>query len=237
MFEHAKEFATYKYGDVVKVDSEGEFKQVVTLESGEVLTAKSVIIATGMIERVPDDVEGIRKFENKGVSYCAICDGPLFKGEEVAVIGGGNSAVEEAVYLASVASKVHVLIRRDVFRADKQAVDHLLEKENVIIHKETKAKSIIGENKVEGVIVTHDGKETTLDKVKALFPYIGLDAVTNFVSHLGITNENGYIETDEFMETKVKGIYAVGDVRDKHIRQISTAVSDGTIAGKMITNR
>ena len=236
MFEHAREYSEYKYGDVVKLESKGKFKQVVTLASGETLTAKSVIIATGMVEKVPN-IDNIKNLENKGVSYCAICDGPLFKGSEIAVIGGGNSAGEEAIYLASIATKVHIFVRKAKMRADANVIADIAKHKNIIIHYESTVEKINGKDKVEGLTAKVKGENTEFQNVKAVFPYIGQDPVTGFVKDLGITDSSGYIKTDELMETKIQGIYAIGDVRSKTIRQIATAVSDGSIAGKIITNR
>ena len=236
MFEHAKKESSYKYGDVQSIETINSHEHKVHLASGETLTAESIIIATGTIERVPEDVKGIKEYFGKGVSYCAICDGPIFKNKIVSVIGGGNSAAEESVYLSSIAKEVHIFVRKPEMRADKALVEDLAAKDNVIIHYNSKITEVSGDGVVEKITTLEDGTVKELE-VSALFPYIGLDAVTEFVKELGITDENGYIVTNENMETKVEGIFAVGDVRKKMIRQISTAVADGTIAGKLIANR
>ena len=236
MFEHAKSFnATYKYGDVKEIISKGEFEKEIILATGEIIKTKSVVIASGTIERIPEDIEGIHKYENRGVSYCAICDGPIYKGEDTAIIGGGNSAIEEGSYLASVAKKVYIFVREDKMIAEQQLQEDALKKKNIEIIFNSQVKSITGEGKLEKIIVDVNGKEKEFD-VKALFPYIGLIPVTSFIPKLGITNRQGYIETNELMETKIKNIFAVGDVRVKPIRQIATAVSDGAIAGKTLAN-
>ena len=236
MFEHAKKESDYKYGDVVSIQTNGPKEHIISIASGDTITAESVIIATGTIERVPADVVNIEKFIGNGVSFCAICDGPIFRNKPVAVIGGGNSAAEESVYLSSIANEVHIFVRKPEMRADKSIVEELTNKKNVFIHYNTVMNEIIGDKAVNKVIVTENGEKKEYD-VDAVFPYIGLDAVSGFVSNLGVTDENGYILTDEGMETTVKGIFAVGDVRKKAIRQISTAVADGAIAGKLIANR
>lgn len=238
MFEHAKEFgSTYKYGDVTKIVSKGEQEHVVKLASGDEVHGKAVIIATGMNEKIPTFVENIQKFENRGVSYCAICDGPLYKGKRMAVLGHGDSAIKEAQFLAQFASEVVILARRAELRAEVKLVNDLLAKGNVKIMKETNAKGVYGTDGVEKMTIVHkDGKEEDIE-IAAFFPYIGHTPGTEFVKDLGITDEHGFIITDENMETKVKGVFAVGDVRVKEIRQIATAVADGAIAGKIITNR
>lgn len=238
MFEHAKEFGgTYKYGDVVDIITKSEQEHIIKLSSGDEIEARAVIIATGMNEKVPTFVENVQKFENRGVSYCAICDGPLYKGKRMAVLGGGDSAIKEAQFLAQFASEVLIVARRNVLRAEKKLVDDLKAKENVKFLLETTVKGVYGEEGVENMIVVDkDGNEETI-KIAAFFPYIGHTPGTAFVKHLNITDEHGFIETDENMETKIKGVFATGDVRVKEVRQIATAVSDGAIAGKIITNR
>ena len=236
MFNHAKKYANYKYGQVIDIKSYNPFKHEVILKDGQKIVAKSVIIATGTVEKVPKEVENIYKFENKGVSYCAICDGPLFKGLPMAVIGSGQSAVEESIYLSSIASKVHLFIRNDRLKADPLQNQELLNKKNVQIYFNSTVKKLMGENALEKLIANVNGEKKTFE-VKALYPYIGLKAISDFTKNLNITEQDGYIKTNENMETKVPGVYAVGDVRVKHIRQISTAVADGTIAGKLISNR
>lgn len=236
MFSHATAFGSkYKYGDVVKINSNGEFDHTIVLASGEEIKAKAIIIATGMVEKIPNDVKGIVEFENKGVSYCAICDGALYKGLPAVVIGGGNSAIEEAAYLATVASKVTVIVRNKT-RAEQKLIDELLAKGNTEILLGVKPIEIKGNGKVESIVVDNNGKIEEIP-CSSIYPYIGQTAMTNFAEDLDITNEQGYIPTDEYMETRVKGIYAIGDVREKPIRQIATAVADGAVAGKILANR
>ena len=173
-----------------------------------------------------------------GVSYCAVCDGPFFKGEEVAVIGGGNSALEEAIYLTKFVNCVHLIVRRDVFRADKIIQEHVLGNDKIKIHFLKKPHHIIAkDNKVDKLAI-EDSNTGELSEllVKAVFPFIGLDPITEFVKDLDITDEHGYIITDETMQTKISGIYAAGDVRKKVLRQVVTATNDGAIAGQQIAH-
>ncbi len=236
MLDHAKEYAEYKYGVVTSIESKSSHDHIVKLESGDEINVESVIIASGTVERIPTTVENINEFTNKGVSYCAICDGPLFKGETVAVIGGGNSAVEESIYLASIAKQVNIFVRKNEMRAEKGLIEDISRIDNIVVHYESNIIKIEGEKSVEKITISKNGEESTMN-VKAVFPYIGLDAMTDFVKDLNITNEQGYIKTDEEMHTSIEGIFAIGDVREKKIRQIATAVSDGAIAGKLIANR
>lgn len=196
--------------------------------------AKTVIIATGAQPRkLP--AEGEREFRGRGVHYCATCDGALYQDADVLVIGGGNSAVDEAVFLTRYAKNVTIINRSDKFNASKAAVDEIQKNPSISIIKESIVTKINGENFVTGVVLenvkTKEIKEMATD---GLFVYIGMVPKTDmFKGQIGL-NENGYIKTDEDMATDVPGVYAAGDVRDKKIRQISTAVGDGTIAGIMV---
>lgn len=235
MYEHALAFgAKQVYGDVTNIVDHGEYKEVITTDA--TYQAKAVLIATGTKERKMG-LEKEEELTGRGVSYCAVCDGPFFKDEEVAVIGGGNSALEEAVYLTKFASKVHLIVRRDVFRADKIIQDHVNSNDKIVVHFLRKPHHIIeGENKVQGLAL-EDSKTGAIEEiaVKAIFPFVGLDPISEFVKDLNITDEFGYIETDEMMKTSVPGIYAAGDVRKKVLRQVVTATNDGAIAGQIIS--
>ncbi len=236
MYESALSFgAKMEYGEVLDIKVVDDHKEVVTAK--KTYEAKYVLIATGTKERqmhLPRENELV----GKGISYCAVCDGPFFKGEEVAVIGGGNSALEEAMYLASICQTVHLIVRRDVFRADKIIQDRLSKYDNIVIHFKRKPFAIMEENnKVKGLVLTDSDtgeKEELL--VKGIFPFIGLDPMSRCVEKLGLINSEGYIDADENMETKVKGIFVAGDVRNKRLRQVVTATNDGAIAGQYIAS-
>ena len=234
MYEHALSFGgKQEYGEVTKIIDHNDFKEVVTNDKS--YQAKAVLIATGTKERkmgIPLEEE----LTGHGVSYCAVCDGPFFKGEEVAVVGGGNSALEEAVYLTKFVNRVHLIVRRDVFRADKIIQEHVLNNDKIEIHFLRKPHHLIAkDNKVDRLAIedSNTGEISELS-VKAVFPFVGLDPITEFVKDLDITDEHGYIITDETMQTKVSGIYAAGDVRKKVLRQVVTATNDGAIAGQQI---
>lgn len=243
MHEHAETFgAIYDYHFVDKIISNGEFDHYLVLENQEKIAAKAVIIATGMIERVPTNIKNIEKFENHGVSYCAICDGPLFKNENVAVIGGGNSAIEEGVYLSSIAKHVYIFVRKpEELWAEKAILDDAQKRDNITIYTNGEILEIREDSKqpkltIGKILVKIAEQEKTME-VKAIFPYIGQKPMTDFISDLKIVDDNGFIPTDQYMETRIKGIYAIGDVRAKEIRQNGTAVGDGVIAGKILANR
>ena len=236
MYEHALSFGGQQaFGEVIKIIDHEDYKEVVTTDN--TYQAKAVLIATGTKERkmqipMEDELTG------HGVSYCAVCDGPFFKDEEVAVIGGGNSALEEAIYLTKFVSKVHLIVRRDVFRADKIIQDHVYANEKIEIHFLKKPHHLIEKDGKVDKLALEDSKTGEISElaVKGVFPFVGLDPITNFVSDLGICDEHGYIITDETMKTKVPGIYAAGDVRQKILRQVVTAANDGAVAGQQIAN-
>ena len=233
MFDHATSLgAIYQYGDVQEI-VDGELKEVHCAD-GDIYYAKTILIATGTVERKLG-IPGEDKFTNRGVSYCAVCDGALFKDKVVTVIGGGNSALEEALYLTKFASKVNVVIRRDVFRADKIVQDEVFANEKINPITKHVPQECIGEDKLAGIVLENvDTKESYTLETDGLFPFIGLDPITNFVSKLNITNKEGYILANERMETAKKGIYAAGDVLEKDLRQIVTAANDGAIAAQQI---
>lgn len=233
MFEHSTVFgAEYVYGNVVNVEDRGEYKAIIC-EDGEVYEAKALIVATGTLERkmnIPGEEENI----GRGVSFCAVCDGAFFRNQEVCVVGGGNSALEEADYISQFASKVNIIIRRDEFRADS-IVQKAIEG-NAKIHVITKhvpVRVVDNKTRVTGLVLKHvdTGIETTVE-TNGIFPYIGLDPATHFLESLDVLDEHGYIMVDENCETRVKGVYGAGDVIKKKLRQVVTATNDGAIAAQ-----
>ncbi|WP_033161384.1 NAD(P)/FAD-dependent oxidoreductase [[Mycoplasma] collis] len=237
MYEHALAYGTeHLYGNVIEIKSHSEFDKEIILENNQIIKAKSIVIASGMKERKPMDIENILEFEHRGVSYCVICDGPFYKNKPAIIIGGGNSAVEEGTFLASIASEVHIFVRDEKFNAEPMLVDELKKKPNVKIYYNSKVLKLEGNENLEKAIVDINGEIKEL-KVNSLFPYIGFVPATEFAKNLNILEPSGLIKVDKFQETSEKGIYAVGDVTLKEIRQIVTASADGTIAGKILTNR
>ncbi|WP_050637419.1 thioredoxin-disulfide reductase [Candidatus Stoquefichus sp. SB1] len=236
MYEQCLSFgAQYEYGEVTQIEDKGEHKIV---HAGEkTYEAQYVFIATGTKERHMG-IPGEEEMSGRGVSYCAVCDGPFFKNKTVCVVGGGNSAIEESIYLSDIVEKVHVIVRRDVLRADQYLISKLNQKDNIEMHYLKKPVSIeVTDNKVSGLVVA-DSKSGELSTIptNGIFPFIGLDPMSGFVKDLGIVNEQGYIEVDENQETSVKGIFAGGDVTAKHLRQVVTATNDGAIAGQYIAS-
>jgi thioredoxin reductase (NADPH) len=231
MFEHAQKFgAEYAYGEIKEISDGYPYKRVKT-DDKEYL-AKSVIIATGAEHRLLG-VPGEKELSGRGVSYCAVCDGAFFRGKELVVVGGGDSAVEEAVFLTRFATKVTIIHRRDQFRAQKILQKRAFENEKIDVIWDTVVKEIRGENVVQSVLLENvkTGEQRELP-TNGVFIYVGMDPLTSSVQHLGITNEAGYILTDERMQTKIPGIFAAGDVREKMLRQVVTATGDGSIAAQ-----
>lgn len=229
MVDHAYELGVeFLYEEVSRIELDGNVKKIIT--PNNTYEAKAVIIATGNVPRRLG-VENEDALAMNGISWCAICDGPLYKGRNVVVIGGGNSAVEEASYLSTLATHVTVLQNLEELTAAKKAQDILFAQKNVDIrYSTTVVKFLKDEKGLTGVVVKDkDGKEETIP-ADGVFEYIGLIPVTDMVKDLGITNRSGYIDVDLKMETKVPGIYAAGDVAVKQIRQVVTATADGAIA-------
>lgn len=196
--------------------------------------AKSVIIATGAEPRkLP--AEGEKEFRGRGVHYCATCDGALYQDANVLVIGGGNSAVEEAVFLTRYAKKVTIVHQLDHFQASKAAQEEAFKNPNISVMWDSEVRKINGDNFVKSVVVenvkTHEMKTVEAD---GLFVYIGMKPKTELFKANISLNEYGYIKTDEDMNTNLPGVFVAGDIREKKVRQIATATSDGVVAGIMV---
>ncbi|PFA67427.1 thioredoxin-disulfide reductase [Bacillus sp. AFS015802] len=232
MFDHAKKFgAEYAYGDIKEIVDGEDFKIVKT--GSKEFKARAVIITTGA-EYKKIGVPGEKELGGRGVSYCAVCDGAFFKGKDLVVVGGGDSAVEEGVYLTRFANKVTIVHRRDELRAQKILQQRAFDNEKVdFIWNHTIKEINDKDGKVGSVtlVSTENGEETEF-KADGVFIYIGMLPLTKPFANLGIINSEGYIETNEQMETKVPGIFAAGDVREKQLRQIVTATGDGSIAAQ-----
>lgn len=234
MFEHAKKFgAEYAYGDIKEIIDGKEFK---TVKAGsKEFKARAIIIATGA-QYKKLGVPGENELGGRGVSYCAVCDGAFFKNKQLVVVGGGDSAVEEGVYLTRFAEKVTIVHRRDQLRAQKILQDRAFANEKVDFIWNHTVKAINEKDGKVGsvtLVSTVDGTEKEFP-CDGVFIYIGMIPLTKPFENLGITNEAGYIETNELMETKVPGIFAAGDVREKQLRQIVTATGDGSIAAQSV---
>lgn len=232
MFEHAKKFgAEYAYGDVKEIIDGEEYK---TIKAGsKEYKARAIILTTGA-EYKKMGVPGENELGGRGVSYCAVCDGAFFKQKNLVVVGGGDSAVEEGVYLTRFADKVTIVHRRDELKAQKILQDRAFANDKINFIWSHTVKEINDENGKVGsvtLVSTKDGAEQEF-KADGVFIYIGMLPLTKPFAELGILNDEGYVVTNEKMETSVPGIYAAGDVREKMLRQVVTATGDGSIAAQ-----
>lgn len=224
--------AEIKMAEAIGLVNLPEGKQVITTEGNYL--ARAVIIATGAQRRALQ-VEGEQEFLGRGVSYCATCDGAFFRNYPVAVVGGGESALKEALYLADIASKVYLIHRREGFRASPASVTKIKQNEKIELKLNRVIQKVEGDSLMRALILkdVKTNQEETLP-VEGLFVSIGLVADCSFAGG-SIENQDGYIITDEEMRTSEEGIFAAGDIRAKHVRQIATAVGDGAQAGMTVT--
>ena len=237
MYESTIQFgAEYAYGNVESVELVADNLKLVKTDSDE-YQAPVVIIATGSQHRKLG-VPGEEEYGGRGVSYCAVCDGAFFRDKKVAVVGGGDSAIEEGIYLTQLAQNVNVIHRRDQLRAQAIIQQRAFANDKMTFTWDTVVKEIKGDGqKVTGLLV-HNKKTGEDSEIEAsgVFIYVGIEPMTEAFQNLGITDEAGWIETNDRMDTKIPGIYALGDVRKKNLRQITTAVGDGGIAGQEAFN-
>ncbi len=231
MQNQAERFDTdIRYGIVTAADL-SKYPFEVTVDEEEKLQAKTIVIATGASAKWLG-LESEKRLNNKGVSACAVCDGFFFKGQEVAVVGGGDTACEEASYLSKLCSKVHMIVRRDVLRASKIMQQRVMSTPNIEIHWHTETDEILGEDEVEGVRVFNNqtGEKTVLP-VKGFFVAIGHKPNTDIFKGQLDMDDMGYIITKpDSSKTNIEGVFAAGDARDKVYRQAITAAGTGCMA-------
>lgn len=229
--EHADMFGVQKFPmQEIEVIDLVSYPKIIRTKEAE-FRAKSVIIATGA-KPMKLGVKGEEEFIGRGVSYCAVCDGAFYKDKVVAIVGGGNSAVEEAIYLTKFASKVYIIHRRDELRADKIIQDRATKNEKIEFVLNNVVCEIQGQDLVNNLIL----KNTKTDEmfnlaVDGVFPYIGITPNVENLSGQITQDKAGFIITDETMKTSIDGVFAIGDVRKTPLRQVITAASDGAIAG------
>ncbi len=221
--------AEISYEGVTRIEDDRECKSVY-LTNGSCIKTKTVIIAAGAsADKL--GCPGEKKFTGKGVSYCATCDGAFFRNKTVAVIGGGDSAIEEALYLTNLAKKVYIIHRRDQLRAIKILQDRALSNDKIEFVFNTIVKEIQGDKFVNGLLLENrQTKQLNRLDVDGVFIYVGVTPNTSFIEDIIKLDENGYIITDEKMETNIAGIFAAGDIRVTPLRQVITAAADGAIA-------
>lgn len=223
--EHAVSLGVeFKDGEAVQfVQEDGNWK--VTFQNGDVIEAGAVIYAAGAIHRHLN-IPGENEFAGRGVSYCATCDGAFFKGRTTAVIGGGDTALDDALYLSDLSSKVYLVHRRDEFRGSAKTVEKLREKGNVEFVLSARPERIEGEDSVQQLHL-EDGRSLSVD---GIFIAVGMEPVTGAVKDVVELDKGGYIVAEETGETSAKGFFVAGDARTKALRQVVTAVSDGANA-------
>lgn len=214
----------FKDGEVIRFEKAAD-RWYVHLKNGETLESKTVVYAAGAAHRHLG-VPGEEEFSGKGVSYCATCDGAFFKGKDVAVVGGGNTAMDDAIYLADICNKVYLVHRRDVFRGDATTLTKLKETENIELVVPAKVQEVKGKQVVTALQL-EDGRSL---EVSGVFVAVGMQPATSMLQGIVLMDDNGYIIADETGKTSAAGFFAAGDVRTKELRQIITAVADGANA-------
>lgn len=219
------------YGIVSKIEEDGPIKKVIT--DDQIYEAKTVILATGAKHRHLG-VPGEETYSSRGVSYCAVCDGAFFRDQELLVVGGGDSAVEEALFLTQFAKKVTIVHRRDELRAQKVLQERAFAHDKIDFIWDSVVKEIKGDDKKVTSVDFENLKTGQISNQAfgGVFVYVGLDPVSSMVEDLGITDDDGWVPTDDHMRTSLSGLFAVGDVRQKDLRQITTAVGDGATAAQ-----
>ena len=214
----------FKDGEVIRFEKTAD-RWYVHLKNGEILESKTVVYAAGAAHRHLG-VPGEEEFSGKGVSYCATCDGAFFKGKDVAVVGGGNTAMDDAIYLSDICNKVYLVHRRDVFRGDTTTLMKLKETDNIELVVPAKVQEVKGKQAVTELHL-EDGRSL---EVSGVFVAVGMQPATDLLQGIVLLDGNGYIIADETGKTSAAGFFAAGDVRTKELRQIITAVADGANA-------
>ena len=230
--------ATYVNEDIKEIKKSGDNFEITT--SNGTYTALTVILALGASPRNLG-LESEKRLRGSGVSYCATCDGNFYRGTDVAVVGGGNTAFEDALFLANLCRKVYIIHRRDEFRAEKILQDRVAKTGNIEVITNSIPVEITGKFEVDGIRIENKDKETRDIPVQGVFVAVGTVPNSNIVKDFVDLDNYGYIKTDNNMETSVPGVYAIGDVRDTVLRQVVTACADGAIAaqsaGRLVTKK
>lgn len=233
MEDQARKFGVeIVWGECISIEKENSLIKVQLAD--KIFSGKSLIIATGT-EPKKLSIPGEDKFRGRGVSYCAVCDGAFYKNKNIAVVGGGNSAAVESVFLTKFASRVALIHRRDKLRADKILADRLASHPKIFFIWNSVVEEILGSGKVEEMRIRNvlDDKKTVM-KIDGVFVYIGQDPNTDFLKNIVDLTEDKFVAVDSEMKTKTAGIFAAGDVSKKSLRQIATAIGDGAIAANSV---
>lgn len=229
LYEQAKELgAEFIFEEVCGLKNEGNRRYVITDHS--VYETQCIIIATGLIRRRLQ-LKKEEDYIGRGISYCAVCDGPFYKDKDVAVVGGGNTALEDALHLSEYCKMVYLIHRRDTFRAEEALVKRMRERKNIKPVMNSDVIKLVGTDKLEGIVLQDNQSKSQREfKISGLFVAIGLIPQNEIFKGIINMNEEGYIEADEECKTNVEGIYASGDCRTKSVRQLVTAAADGAVA-------
>ena len=219
--------AEVKFEKAIEIEDKKDYKNVITPKNS--YTTKTIILATGSYNRSLN-LDNEKDLIGKGVSYCATCDGAFYKKKDVAVVGGGNTALEDALYLSDIANKVYLIHRRDEFRADASVVNQLKETENVEFIYNSNVTKLISDTKLKAIEITNNNGKRKEINVDGIFIAIGRIPETQNLSKLINLNNDGYVIADENCHTNIEGIFVAGDNRTKELRQLVTATSDGAIA-------
>lgn len=233
------DFATNLYNQVIKLGCEIKYEKVLKIHedkkvetSNNLYSGKTIIIATGCSNKKLD-IENESKLIGKGISYCATCDGNFYKNKNVALIGGGNTAIDEALYLSNICKKVYLIYRNNTLKAEEININEVKQKDNIEIIYNSIIKKINGNEILESIDIINKENEETKIYLDGLFVAIGKEPNNEIFNNVVELDSKGYIKTTNDVLTKTSGIYAVGDTRVKELRQITTAVSDGSIAASM----
>lgn len=236
------DFSTNLYNQVKDLGGEIKIETVININDKKEVTTnkdkyntKAIIIATGSNNRKLN-IDKEEDFIGKGVSYCATCDGAFYKDKDVMVVGGGNTALEDSLYLSNIVNKVYLVHRRDEFRGENKFVEEIKSKDNIELVLNSTIKSINGLDTLESVDVIDKDNNITNIKVNGLFIAIGQEPKNEIFKNIINIDSNGYIETNDGVHTNIDGIYVAGDCRNKDLRQLTTAVSDGSIAATTAIN-
>lgn len=214
------------YDEIIQIEKNGDVFQVITVD--KTYESKTVIYAAGTSPRKLG-IKEEEKFIGNGVSYCATCDGAFYKDKTVCVVGGGNTAIDDALYLSNICKKVYVIHRRDSFRAEPIKVSSLKEKDNIEFIYNATVEGIMGNDKVEALEIVVNDKKMEV-KTDGVFVAIGSTPNTEILDNFVSLDANGYALSNHELETSVAGLFVAGDVRDKQVKQLTTATSDGTVA-------
>ena len=231
--EHTKSFNyETRYTDIKEIVDQKDYKQII-LDNDEIIDTKTIIIASGSKEKELELAHS-REYTGKGISYCAVCDGFFYRKKDVVIIGGGNSALQEALYLSQLVNSLTILIRRDVFRADRLLVDKITQNEKIkVIKNVLPNKIIIEDDKLIGLEIKDKNNNLSIINCSGIFPYLGSIPNTSFLPK-ELLDEDGYIKVNKDKSTAIKGIYGAGDVTNTNLRQVVTACSDGALAANSV---